>query len=175
MRPDRQQARPTLDGLPTLKTELQTKAGSHLSQSPKCLREPSCLEACPMASNCHLLQRATFVEIAASTEPGNLALQLALVLDPESGCLATCPRHRSSLVPPSWRLSLVWRDEAQNREQKGLFCLPAAPSLPQSSVPPSQAVPSLLCLQIRSQPGDRHTPGKPLTFRRAEQPSLAGS
>lgn len=33
----RQQARPTLDGLPTLKSELQTNTGSHLSQSPKCL------------------------------------------------------------------------------------------------------------------------------------------
>lgn len=92
----RQQVRPTLNGLPTLKPELQTKAGSHLSLSPKCLRKPSCPEAYPMAPTCHLPQKATFVENAASTEPENLAMQLAPVLDPESICLTICPRHRDT-------------------------------------------------------------------------------
>lgn len=99
----RQQARPTLDGLPTWKPGLQTKARSHLSQSPKRLWKPFCPEVRPMASTCHLLQRATLVAIAASTESGNLAVQLAPVLDPESGHLATCLRHRSSLLPTSWK------------------------------------------------------------------------
>lgn len=151
-----------------MKPELQTNAGPISPRVPSVSGKPSCPEAYPMASTCHLLQRATFVEIAASTEPRNLAMQLAPVLDPESGYLATCPRHRSSPLPTSWRLSLAWRDETQNREERVLLSLPAAPSLPQPSVSPSQAVSSLLCLQIRSQAGDRHTPGKRLTFRGVE-------
>lgn len=104
-------------------------------------------EACPMASTCHLLPRATFVDITASMEPGNLAVQLAPVLDPEGSRLFShvlvpvFVGHGSYLLPSSWRLSLVRGDSEQRR---GLFFLPA------THCPPS---PRLLDLQLRSQPG----------------------
>lgn len=119
-----------------------------------------------MASTCHLLQRATLVEIAAPTEPGNLAMQLAPVLDPESGRLATCRRHRSSLA---YLLEgKLWFGEMRLRteEKKDLFSLPAAPSLPQPSVSPAQITAW----------GQAHTrKNKPVTFTRVEQLNLTVS
>lgn len=100
-------------------------------------------EACPKASTCHLLPRATFVDITASMEPGNLAVQLASVLDPEGSRLfshvSVFVGHGSYLLPSSWRLGLVWGDSEQRR---GLFSLPA-----------THCPPRLLDLQLRSQPG----------------------
>lgn len=90
-------------------------------------------EACPMASTCHLLPRATFVDITASMEPGNLAVQLAPVLDPEGSRL-----FGHVLVPVCVRrtrvLSLAFLLEAQFgsgrlRTKKG-FVFPACNSLP---------------------------------------------
>lgn len=106
-------------------------------------------EACPMASTCHLLPRATFVDITASMEPRNLAVQLAPVLDPEGSRLFSHVLvpvflgHGSYLLPSSWRLSLV---PGRLRTKKG-FVFPACNSLP----PPLP--PRLLDLQLRSQPG----------------------